>query len=162
MHVPLLPLESYILIQKEGELFYGAEIPLCFKSLVLAYTRALAVVGTLTALVFTILAFVVDDFFPAFTKIVCPVALGLAFVLAACLCCHGSLRNATYERAIELAEKIDDPTVAAWCRLLVQVHFHGKGVSDEKTTAENKPVPQVEKKNVSAPGTFYEGEEVDC
>jgi hypothetical protein len=100
-YVPLLPLGSYAVFEKNGDDFRGAALPLSLKSILVAWLRAGLTVGVIAAGVFSLISFAERHALEG--------AAGIALALLAIGLLVGTyywsgITRANYRRAKQIAE----------------------------------------------------------
>uniref|UniRef100_A0A7R9Z3L7 Uncharacterized protein n=1 Tax=Pseudictyota dubia TaxID=2749911 RepID=A0A7R9Z3L7_9STRA len=120
--IPLFPIASYIVLRRRVLSVQGVEIPLSLKSIAIAWLRFLAVAGAAASLIWLMVSVADDSDDHKVIDVILPTSIFLAAVIAASLALfHKSLRNASYERATELASKLGAAGPRA--QVLVDRHF---------------------------------------
>jgi hypothetical protein len=101
-YVPLFPLESFVIFNKNGDNFNGVKIPLSFKSICYAWLRTATLVGALISLLFCVIEYKSNP-----SNCLTASIVGLSS-LATCgvLSFHKGSTHASYRRAYQLAELI--------------------------------------------------------
>jgi len=102
-YLPLIPTGTYFVLEESGDNFRGVTLPLSFKSVCVAWLRALLFIGFIASVIIAII-FVSDQKTPE------AIGIGLAGVLAVaffwCTYYIPFIARANYERAMELAQRI--------------------------------------------------------
>jgi hypothetical protein len=101
-YIPLLPLGSYAVFEKNGDDFSGAALPLSFKSILVAWLRAGMIVGVVAAAIFSLISFAERNALEG--------AAGIVLALMAIGLLWGSyswsgITRANYHRAKQIAER---------------------------------------------------------
>lgn len=98
-YIPLIPTGTYAIIQKHDDgSFNGAKIPFSFKSFLLAWFRAAAIVGLITGVCMTYVGFDVGNGW---------IPLGItAGILGALIASYKLCGTASYERAKIIGKKL--------------------------------------------------------
>jgi hypothetical protein len=101
-YIPLIPLESFVVLGKSGDGFNGIKIPMSFKSILYAWLRA----GTLVAAIFA--TFITISMFDSGSSAwVTPAIVGLSALATFCvLSFHKGSTHASRKRAYQIGEKI--------------------------------------------------------
>lgn len=131
--LPLCPIQTYVVFhtnrRRETEndgrrLFDGVVIPMSWKSVALTYVRAVAWVAAFVAFLWGVGSVFASPDLSIYTRCLAVAIFILLFRLAYFLEWHGSLRDASYERASEIASTMDSggPLGDAVQRI-VDVHF---------------------------------------
>ncbi len=101
-YIPLIPTSTFLVLSEDGDGWRGLDLPMSGKSILLAWIRTAAFLGTIIACVASI-PLITDPMHPIGTKITAG-----AFILAGIAAIyftmfHSLTRNAGYTRALELA-----------------------------------------------------------
>ena len=116
-YIPLIPTQSYIVLEQQGDSFYGKAIGLSGKSVLVAWLRAALVVGALVAAVATIVAVARHDPLLAAAWAILVVVLAAAYFVTTR---WRALTHASYERAVQLGEMVG---LSPEGRLMIEVAY---------------------------------------
>jgi hypothetical protein len=123
-YIPLIPTQSYVVLDQQGDSFYGKSIGLSGKSVLVAWLRAALVVGALVSVVAAIIAVMRHD------PLLAAAWALLVFVLAASYVVTTrwkALTHASYERAVQLGEMVG---LSPEGRLMIEVAY-GRMTADQ-------------------------------
>lgn len=131
--IPLIPLQSYIVLQRTGNSFHGMATSMSGKSVLAGYARIWPFFVSAACMLFALPMF-------ALAKTGSIVA-GVVAVLIAAGCMvggilsytHASMQRATYERAVELAEKLKLPEEGL---VMIELAYGRVTEEDAKATLE--------------------------
>ena len=102
-YLPLIPTGTYFILEESGDNFRGVNLPLSFKSILVAWLRALLFIGFIVAVFVAIIA-------AAEQKMPRAIVAGVSAVFAVagfwCTYYLPLVSRASYHRAMDLAERI--------------------------------------------------------
>lgn len=119
-YIPLIPTSSFLVLSEDGDGWRGLDIPMSGKSVLLAWLRTAAFIGTIVACVASI-PMIMDPLAPMGTKVG-----GVAVILGAIAAIyftmfHSLTKNAGYTRALELASYLGPEAEALVDRYFDQI-----------------------------------------
>ena len=139
-YVPIIPQASFVVLHKtpEGGI-RGGQVPLNFKSILMAWLRAFLIFVLIMACIFTGIGLSDMDGLPGFW--VAALAIGVSVVVLLVLTYRlGFLRHASYQRALALARQAGLDELAV---LSLEVSYGRKTAAEaEKSLAQTQPVQQ--------------------
>lgn len=149
-YVPILPMGTYFVVAQTGDGWRGVDLPVSFKSILVAWLRTAAFIGIIsTGIWLAIEGFAYRDNRPNDV-----LAAGVWF--AACVCVMWAsmkwrlLVGASYERAIEIADQIK-----AGDEMRIHIEFvYGRITQEEAQTAMDAAVARSEEVNKAANDAF--------
>jgi hypothetical protein len=118
-YIPLIPMGSHIVLERTGQGWRGLPVPLSGKSILAAWLRGLGIAGMIfSAIGMMVTATDPKGYGPLMTAAtVFAVALGVTIFAF----CSKSLRHASYERAVQLGEKLG---LSDEGRILLELRFN--------------------------------------
>jgi hypothetical protein len=116
-YVPLIPLGSVVVLQNSPDGFYGVSIPFSGKSIILAWLRAVLVLGAIAGVVYGAIQLFDGNY-----------NQGAGFLLGAAIALGGwvyskkarNINRASYARAVQLGELLD---MSEEARLMIEVAY---------------------------------------
>jgi hypothetical protein len=121
-YIPLIPLGTYLILNKQAGQWHGVSIPFSFKSLLFAWLRAGLVAAMITGIFVTIATFEVNAWVVPLILTVCAAAI---FAL---LTFHRGSTHASYERSCQLADLVNLGPEGR--KRIDEIHGYRDGVHD--------------------------------
>jgi hypothetical protein len=138
-YLPIIPTGTYFVLEEKGDNFRGVTLPLSFKSILVAWLRAILFLGFIAAVIFAIIAAAEQK-----TEQMIVLSAAAVFAVAAFWGTYyiPLISRASYQRAMDLAERIGLNEEAV---LMLEVAYGRKSAAEADLELE-----QIEERRAAA------------
>lgn len=141
-YLPLIPMGSFVVLEREGKIVSAVPIGLCLKSFFMAWFRTALVILTVGCFCFVLLE-LLDNKRPKLVDLIVPCSIFLAVALTCAFVSYGKpFRRAKYLRALQLSEKAHFNDAG---KIMLEAHFGNITMEEAQSLIETAQAIEAEK-----------------